>query len=358
MTPQEYAAAQAAITAAAAAYAAQFAQFMVNAVLTPAMWLGFLQLLYTDVERRRSESAELARQFYDGQRRTYNPRLPRHDVYLVDYDFQTFVKNMEPTRKQLSAPQAPPQAVTNVVMHVAREVENAGRQQIIKGIEEDYKLLTEEPELFEPEPKPVSVAEEVIARVTIEDNPDAPTRDPVREQIEQQIAESAGRPSKKEKSPPAKVKPSGPVRGWARVATGNETCAFCLMLISRGPVYLSAQGAGLDLHDAGAAAAVGNGEDVSEWMNEWHIGCDCKVVPVYDKLDWPGMDAAQRALDLWIDASRAATQELKENPGKKYFSRKTGKWENTTHNREAINQLRGRLERGEISTSEFAALAA
>lgn len=361
MTPQEYAAAQAAITAAAAAYTAQFSQFMVNAVLTPAMWLGFLQLLYTDVERRRFESADLARRFYDSERLIHNPRLPRHDVYLVEYDFPTFVKNMEPTRKQLSAPQAPPQAVTNVVMHVAREVENAGRQQIIKGIEEDYKLLTEQPELFEPEvPQRVSVVEEVRSRVkvTFEESvsEERPKRDPVRERIEREIAESAGRPAKAEKSPPAKVTPSGPVRGWARVATGAETCAFCLMLISRGPVYLSAQGAGLDLHDAGAAAAVGNGEDVSEWMNEWHIGCDCKVIPVYDKLDWPGMDAAQRALELWIDASREADRVLADNPGKKSFVK--GQWVPTTHNREAINSLRRRLERGEISTSEFAALAA
>lgn len=355
MTPQEYAAAQAAISAAAAAYAAQFSQFMLNAVLTPAMWLGFLRLLFVEVERRRSESAELARRFYDSERSIHNPQLPRHDVYLVEYDFPTFVKNMEPTRKQLSAPQAPPQAVTNVVMHVAREVENAGRQQIIKSVEEDYKLLTEEPELYDPVPQPVSVAEQVRARVevTVRDNPPERKRDPVRERIEREVAESAGRP---EKSPPAKVRPSGPVRGWARVATGDETCAFCLMLISRGPVYLSAKGAGLDLHDAGAADAIGGGEDVSEWMNEWHIGCDCKVIPVYDKLDWPGMDAAQRALELWNEAGREASRVLKDNPGKKSFVK--GQWVPTTMNRETINALRRRLDRGEISTAEFAALAA
>ena len=350
MTPQEYAEAQAVLSASAGAYVLKFANFVVDPLLNTAEWLVFLQLIFNEVNRLRTESASLARVFYDSERKIHNPTLPRHDVYLREYDFPTFVEKMEPTRKQLSQPRAPKQAVANVVMHTIREVENGGRQQIIASIEDDYQQLTADvPQ--EPEVK-------VAVKVEIVDKPSRAT-DPVRAQLERQIAEEAGtqlQPSRKAKKIAALYKPSGPVRGWARVATGKETCAFCLMLISRGPVYLSAQGAGLDLHDAGAAAALAQGDDVSQWMNQWHIGCDCKVIPVYDKVDWPGMYAAQRAMELWNEATTEASQVLKDNPGKKSFVK--GEWVATTHNREAINSLRRRLDRGEISTSEFSALAA
>lgn len=49
---------------------------------------------------------------------------------------------------------------------------------------------------------------------------------------------------------------------FARVPTGFETCAFCLMLASRGAVYHSRKTAG-------------------EWRL-FHRGCDCKVVPSFE----------------------------------------------------------------------------
>ena len=49
---------------------------------------------------------------------------------------------------------------------------------------------------------------------------------------------------------------------FARVPTGTETCAFCLMLASRGAVYHSRKTAG-------------------EWRH-FHRRCDCKVVPSFD----------------------------------------------------------------------------
>lgn len=49
---------------------------------------------------------------------------------------------------------------------------------------------------------------------------------------------------------------------FARVSTGFETCAFCLMLASRGAVYHSRKTAG-------------------EWRH-FHRGCDCKVVPSFE----------------------------------------------------------------------------
>ena len=49
---------------------------------------------------------------------------------------------------------------------------------------------------------------------------------------------------------------------YARVPSGSETCEFCLMLASRGPVYRSADSAGEG--------------------NHWHANCDCRIVPVWD----------------------------------------------------------------------------
>lgn len=56
--------------------------------------------------------------------------------------------------------------------------------------------------------------------------------------------------------------PAGP--RWARVPTGPETCAWCLMLASRGPAYGSERSAGGD-------------------ANRYHSDCDCTPTPV-----WPG----------------------------------------------------------------------
>lgn len=48
---------------------------------------------------------------------------------------------------------------------------------------------------------------------------------------------------------------------YARVPTGLETCEWCLMLASRGPVYLTEESAGA--------------------FDHWHPHCDCRVVPFW-----------------------------------------------------------------------------
>jgi hypothetical protein len=88
---------------------------------------------------------------------------------------------------------------------------------------------------------------------------------------------------------------------------------------------------------------------------------------VFKRNNWFGKDAAKRALDLWNDASKAAEKELEANPNKKYYSRlgpkrgsKRGEpgWYPTTLNREAQNQLRKKINAGEITSQEWAALSA
>lgn len=55
---------------------------------------------------------------------------------------------------------------------------------------------------------------------------------------------------------------------YARVPSGRETCAFCLMLASRGPVYGTKKDAG------------GDG-------NKYHADCDCVPTPIRDERDYP-----------------------------------------------------------------------
>jgi len=279
MTPTEYAAAQARISAAIIQYILRFAALLLKPQLSTRDWLSALQIIYPEVERQRAASAELAREFYDSQRREHHPELSRNERPLEGYKFEWFVQAMEPSRKKLSQEDAPTTAVGDLARRVVKEVENAGRRQIIRAVEND----------------------------------------------------------------PA----TGIVKGWARVATGRETCGWCLMLISRGPVYQAADTAGLDLDDTSAARMIAAGEDVSEHMVEWHTGCDCKVVPVYNRKNWPGKAAADRALELWNEADREAQQLIE-----------SGKSRTNNRNREAINALRRRLERGEINPSEYAGLAA
>lgn len=80
--------------------------------------------------------------------------------------------------------------------------------------------------------------------------------------------------------------------GWARVASGAETCAFCTMLVSRGPVYTSKQSAGFQVNQPGRE------------HEPYHDRCDCVPTPVFDDLDWPGRDAYLDAQKLWANVTR------------------------------------------------------
>lgn len=310
-----------------ARYTLQFGRSFIKPGMNIRDWLGLMEFLYPEVERRREDSAILAREFYDSQRSVVHPELPRNDRPLISSDFRVFLKNMEPARQKVTQAVAVDDmgrrtdqiaaflnrverrteaASTHLALQTVREVENAGRRQIISAVKEDQAL-------------------------------------------EQKILNYKGQPVEQTKS--------SWIRGWARVATGRETCAWCLMLISRGPVYYRASRAGLDLDDESAQEMIAAGTDVTDYMEQWHAGCDCKVVPVFKNQDWPGQAAADAALELWKEATQEAREVLAENPDKVHL---TGaqKGEPVTLNEEAINALRRRLDRGDISMTEFAAFAA
>ncbi|QXN72889.1 capsid maturation protease [Mycobacterium Phage Sunshine924] len=293
MNPEEYAAAQLLISAAVVRHVRNVAGFFAQPALTMFDWLRLLDLLFPEIQRRRTEASVLARRFYDSQRAQHHPDLPRNARPLEGTTFEKFVENMDPARERMQQADTRGDALTHLTLRAVREVENAGRQQIIHAVEND------------PEPRVL--------------------------------------------------------RGWARVATGRETCAWCLMLISRGPTYVRAETAGLDLDTEHALELFENKDletyfaDISGEIKQWHPGCDCKVIPVFRNEDWFGKEAADRALDLWGEATKEAI--ALEDEGLVHKSGKN-KGRPFTRNELAINALRRRLERGEISAQQYAALAA
>lgn len=330
MNAEEYAARQAAISAAVARYVSQTGKFFAPQRLNLVGWLQFLRVIYPEVKQRYEESAALAREFYDSERNRQRPDLARNDVFLEELTFEKFVADMAPAQKKMSRENARDSDIALVALQATREVENGGRRQIIHAVEDDPMDPVPDVDVSEP----VSSGGYVDIRERIrrlnrdrysswdeDDDPPTPERD--------------------------RPKPdSRPIKGWARIATGRETCAWCLMLISRGPVYQSAETAGLDLDDQSAAEMLAAGQDVRAHMDEWHPGCDCKVVPVYDKRDWPGYDEWKRAEDLWKEASREAMDLIA-----------SGDSRSTSRYRETLNALRRRLDRGEIDPRSYAAAA-
>jgi hypothetical protein len=288
VNPDEYAAQQAVISAQVLNYLRGFAGFFTVPRLSVKDWLSVLGSVWPQVSFARDQAATLARTFYDAQRASEHPSIPRNNRPLEGSDFQKFVKNMEPARVKMSQPASPSDATARFALRGVREVENAGRQQIIHAVQND------------PEP-------DII-------------------------------------------------RGWTRVATGRYTCAWCLMLISRGPVYLGADTAGLDLPDYSAQKMIAAGEDVSEYMEQWHDGCDCKVIPVFKNKGWFGEADAKRALTAWNEATKEANRIQDENPTVHPSGKNKG--EEMSLNQEALNALRRRLNSGDIHMSDFAALAA
>lgn len=83
--------------------------------------------------------------------------------------------------------------------------------------------------------------------------------------------------------------------GWARVPTGPETCPFCLLLTSRGPVYRSDSVVRPSKKlRAGVPVAVG-----AYGAPAYHWGCDCIGVPVFDIDSFDGYEMWDAAEELY-----------------------------------------------------------
>ncbi|MFC6353925.1 hypothetical protein ACFP6B_08505 [Rothia nasimurium] len=100
--------------------------------------------------------------------------------------------------------------------------------------------------------------------------------------------------SKREREQPA-VYPIG----WARVLTGKDNCAFCIVLASRGPVYSSQ-------HHASSTSSKRWDKEGRQWANSYHDNCDCLVVPVYDSENWAGKAQADKLYKIYEEVTREA----------------------------------------------------
>jgi len=275
--------------------------------LTKAGWGILMRSAYPEVERRRRESAELGRAFLDAQREKHlGTKAP---VYLANYKFEWFAKAMEPAREVFQDPDhSSEDAAAQAALLVAKEVENGWRRTVIRAIQED----------------PANTGSD-----------ESPRRASV---------------------------------GWARVATGRETCGFCLALISRGPDYQSAETAGFQGSDEEAARLArridrGSGEDaqlaseaMARRMKQWHAGCDCRVVPVYDEDNWVGMQEAEKALQIWNKYTRLVENntELQDPQNGNQHAKGEREW---SKNEAIMNAIRKALENGDIDMRSLAAAA-
>lgn len=92
--------------------------------------------------------------------------------------------------------------------------------------------------------------------------------------------------------------------GWIRVSDGNP-CAFCAMLLSRGPVYWSEESAG------------GGGA-------HWHDHCACTVRPYKGGDEWPALN--KRMDDAWREASVEKEKDVDPYTNWRQFYEGRGKY--------------------------------
>lgn len=224
----------------AVAFAILYFQVWQEEEVSDTQWYSLVQLLFPYVKEFRDTSSRNARRYYDGERSRF--------------------------------------LFKRVLNAVINKVKSFGRTPIPEPAED------------EPERHPVNLANyrpEWLQEAL----------EPVREKFKEQTTSDAdvrhaaaivgnealngGRRTVMQAVPDDPLKPK-----WARVQGGNESCAFCWMLISRGPVYRSEQ------------TALGN-------QGGFHPNCDCRVVPVFDeKADWPGKDDWRAAEDLWKESTK------------------------------------------------------
>lgn len=81
---------------------------------------------------------------------------------------------------------------------------------------------------------------------------------------------------------------------WARVPTGRETCAFCILAASRGAVYHTAQTAGAD--------------------RKFHGDCDCQVVLVRGPQDFPEGYDPEELFDIYDTGTQVAKSHGHRKP--------------------------------------------
>lgn len=110
-----------------------------------------------------------------------------------------------------------------------------------------------------------------------------------------------------------------PIRGIARFDPRPPTCAFCTMMISRGPVYhTSANTAGWE-HGTDRLEKLILDDDtdsINELMNKWHPKCTCIAVPVYKYDNYPTQTQENEAFAIYDKARKNVKNDLRLNQSK------------------------------------------
>lgn len=260
--------------------------------LTRRDWLAFLAATFPYVDQARRDIADAARRFYDSERAEHVEPVEmrvidalddddgavvieddsdvvvdfyeRFPIDLPPYEPDWYEEAMDAVVVDMSQPDADDAVVVDTVETAMKEAENGGRRATVWAVERD--------------PRPV---------------------------------------------------------GWARVQGGERSCGFCAMLISRGPVYVRGDHprsapirAGLEVADETLAVeiwrqaqATGDDSELNKLMNRWHPGCDCKVVPVFDRNEWPGRDEYLRMEEAWKKHAKGDNTKERFNAFRRYIER-------------------------------------
>lgn len=96
--------------------------------------------------------------------------------------------------------------------------------------------------------------------------------------------------------------------GYARVIQGEYTCAWCIMLASRGPVYTKQE------YDAWQA-------NHQVYMDEFHFKCDCILVPVERsrEKEWDGYDEWKTYEHAWARITKGYAMKDAVNAWRRHF---------------------------------------
>ncbi|MGW3569066.1 VG15 protein [Streptomyces sp. NPDC000941] len=258
MTPEEYRRAQNTITAALRAVLAPLVATL-RGRPTDAQWAAFLDAAYPALYRARVQSWQLAADFYADQRRAQlaparSGETSRRDVTTASASGgDSSPREETPARDRLAA---------------------------VDGGRDESEETPEVPRRNYP-PRALAAAYRPLrARLDALDE-GAPLPDTTAEQAVR-VAERHARDAGREAIVDA-ARHDPRALGYARRALSGHPCAFCLMLVSRGPVYRNA-----------SAALRRDGED-----EPYHDGCSCVAVPVFNADRWPGRDEAERLEAEW-----------------------------------------------------------
>ena len=240
------------------------------------LWELMIRWLFKLAFPASREVAVNARRLYDAERARVIPGAPRHDVELDTLPFRVFYRDMMALSSEIVGRELDEDAITRVQARTARAIENSGRWTIMHAAESADPWLDGE--------------EESLSWMTDDEK-------------EKFSSKSLSKSEYKEILRDTKRRRTG-IKGWARVPTGAETCAWCLMLCSRGAAYRIGKTVGLSIEVRDFFRYEREGSfDPKEHMHQWHDNCDCKVVPVFDLDDWDGKDRADALYDMWGDVT-------------------------------------------------------